>query len=159
MLRFDFCIFAILALLDYVSRAHETEICPSSVLCRPFVSQLYLNLMRGFLSNLSFYLPWAIRSPFDFLKNKFRFFFRFKTLIRLQITVDGLKLLNFLQQDPPKNTFGIFEILKIEIIMIFFFVFVNMRPKGSENFKMLPLLQIAGRTFQNGAEFSSQWPS
>ncbi len=49
----------ILALLDYVSRAHGIAICPSSVV-RPSVSQLSLNLSHGFLSNFSCGLPWAI---------------------------------------------------------------------------------------------------
>ena len=53
----------ILALLDYVSRAHEIEICPSSAV-RPSVSQLSLNLMHGFLSNFGCCFPWAIRSDF-----------------------------------------------------------------------------------------------
>ncbi len=38
---FLFFFFFFLALLDYVTRAHEIEICPSSV------SQLSLNLMHG----------------------------------------------------------------------------------------------------------------
>ncbi len=51
-----------LALLDYVSRAHEnlSVIRPSVV--RPSVSQLSLNLMHRFLSNFSCGFPWAIRS-------------------------------------------------------------------------------------------------
>ncbi len=48
-----------LALLDYVSRAHEIAICLSSV-C-PSVSQLSLNLMHSFISNFSCGFPWAIR--------------------------------------------------------------------------------------------------
>ncbi len=40
-------ILLLLDLLDYVSRAHEIEICPSSVR-RPFVSQSSLNLIHGF---------------------------------------------------------------------------------------------------------------
>ncbi len=54
-----------LALLDYVSRAHEIAIYPSSVVrpsVRPSVSQLSLNLMHGFLSNFGCWFPWAIRS-------------------------------------------------------------------------------------------------
>ncbi len=52
-----------LALLDYVSRAHEIEIRPSSVVRRPSVRlwhQLSLNFMHGFLSNFSCGFPWAI---------------------------------------------------------------------------------------------------
>ena len=50
VIRYDI-VEAFLALLDYVSRADEIDIHPSSV--RPsFVSQSYLNIMHGFLSNL-----------------------------------------------------------------------------------------------------------
>ena len=56
------------------------------------------------------------------------------------------------------ETFGIFEILKIEILT-FFFVFVNMGPKERENFKMLLLLQIVAESFHTFPEFSSQWSS
>ncbi len=59
-----------LALLDSVSRGHGMgflsivrrlpSVRPSVV--RPFVSQLSLNLMHGFLSNFSSSFPWAIRS-------------------------------------------------------------------------------------------------
>ncbi len=69
-----------LALLDYVSRAHEIEICPPSVV-RPSVSQLSLNLMHGFLSNFgcSSPEPYA-RTFFEFLKKKISFtnIFRFR---------------------------------------------------------------------------------
>ncbi len=49
-----------LALLDYVRRAHEIEICPSVIRrpsVRPSVSQLSLNLMHGFLSNFGSCFP------------------------------------------------------------------------------------------------------
>ncbi len=52
----------------------------------------------------------------------------------------------------------IFEILKIEILMNFF-VFLNMGPYGSENFKTRLPLQIAAESFQTFPEFSSQWSS
>ncbi len=54
--------------------------------------------------------------------------------------------------------FGIFEILKIKILKNLF-VFLNMETNGSENFKMLLLLQIATKSFQTCPEFSSQWSS
>ena len=50
----------ILALLDYVTRAHEIEIRPSSVVRCPSVSKLSLYLMHGFLSNFSCCFPWVI---------------------------------------------------------------------------------------------------
>ncbi len=68
-------------------------------------------------------------------------------------------LLNFLPNGPHKTTFGIFEILEIEILMIFFFIFVNMEPNGSKNFKTLLLLQITAKSFQTCPEFSYQWSS
>ncbi len=40
-----------------------------------------------------------------------------------------------------------------------FFVFVNMGPYGSQNFKTLLLLQIAAESFQTFPEFSSEWSS
>ncbi len=40
-----------------------------------------------------------------------------------------------------------------------FFVFVNMEPYGSENFKTQLLLQIAAERFQTFPELSSQWSS
>ncbi len=50
--------FHFLARLDYVSRAHDIEICPSSVIVRrPSVSQLSLNRMHGFLSNFGCCFP------------------------------------------------------------------------------------------------------
>ena len=57
--------------------------------------------------------------------------------------------LNFLLNGPDKTTLEIFEIFKIEILTIFFFVFVNMGPNGSENFQTLLLLQIAEKQFSN----------
>ncbi len=41
----------------------------------------------------------------------------------------------------------------------FFFVFVNIGPNGSENFKTLHLQQIAAKSFQTCPEFCSQWSS
>ena len=71
-----------LALLDYVSRSHEIEISPSSVV-RPS-SVRPTKLKHGFLSNFSCCFPWVIRSDvfwiFEkkknggiFLTNVFRF--------------------------------------------------------------------------------------
>ncbi len=55
------CPFLHVALLDYASRAHEIEICLSSVV-RPSVSQLSLNLVHRCLLNFSCCFPWSIRS-------------------------------------------------------------------------------------------------
>ncbi len=77
--RFLKLLFSFLALLDYVSRAHEIAICPSSVRrpsVRPSVSQLSLNLMHGFLSNFICGFPWAIRSDIFWIFEK-KFFLDF----------------------------------------------------------------------------------
>ena len=65
-----------LALLDYVSRGHEIEIRPSSVV-RPSVRlwhRISLKLLDGFLSDFSCGFPWAICPDFFwFFTNIFRF--------------------------------------------------------------------------------------
>ena len=87
-----------------------------SFVVRPSVSQLSLNLMHGFLSNLGCH---NVASPgpypgliFEFLKKKF-FFVLF--LIFYKYFSFSLTLLN----GPRKITFGIFENLKIEILTNF----------------------------------------
>ncbi len=57
---------------------------------------------------------------------------------------------------PYKTTFEILEILKIEILTIFF-LFANIWTQWEWKFKTL-LLQIAAKSFPI-SEFSSQWPS
>ncbi len=54
--------------------------------------------------------------------------------------------------------FGLFEILKIEIVTIFFSFFINMGPNGSKIFKTLLLLQTEAKSFQTCPEFSSNGP-
>ncbi len=126
---------------------------PSSVV-RPW-SQLYLFLMCGFLSNLGCCFPWAIppdvfgifeKKIFSCLDCLGIFFVfgkmepyaskNFKTLL-LQIAAETFQTSpEYSSQWSSQNTtFGIFKILKIEILMIFFFAFVNMGPNRSENFK------------------------
>ncbi len=119
-----------LALLDYVSRAHEIAICPSSVV-RPSVRQSVLQLsLHGFLSNFSCVSPGQYaRAFFDFFKRKHFFFsltwdpmgakiskryFFYKS----QPKVFNL-FLNFLPNGPHNTMFGIFEILKIKILTNF----------------------------------------
>ncbi len=136
-----------LALLDYVSRAHEYVkqrswnwnlciICPSVV--RPSVSPLSLNLMHGFLSNSGCCFPWQDTGFFlkFFAKKKFGDYFT-NIFIFINMT---LWVQKFQNATPPTNrsrkfsnfywifflmvltklrTFGIFEILKIEILMNF----------------------------------------
>ena len=73
----------------------------------------------------------------------------FRTPLLQQIAAESVfKLfLNFLSNGPHKTMFGIFEILKIEILTICFFVFFNMGPNGSENLKTILLLQMAAKCF------------
>ena len=91
-----------LSLLDYISRAHEIEIRPSSV--RPSLSLLSLNLIRGLLLNFGSCFPWAIRCVMFSKKKKsdcLRFVFvfvnkgtygseNFKTLL-LQIVAESIQ--------------------------------------------------------------------
>ncbi len=53
--------------------------------------------------------------------------------------------LNFLPNGPHKTTFGIFEILKIEILKQILLVSVNMGPNGSESFNTPPTLGCVTR--------------
>ena len=94
---------AFLALLDYVSRAHEVEIRPSVHLWH----RLSLSYCMDFFQILVVASPGQYCMPRHFLILK-------KKNLNLQI----------------------------------FFVFFNMGPYGSENFKMLLLLQIAAESFQ-----------
>ena len=98
-------------MLDYVSRAHQIEFVhrPSSV------SQLSLNLMHQFLSNLGCCFPRTIWS----------------------------------------DVFWIFDFFYLLRIL---FIFVNMGPYGSENFKT-PLPQIAAKSIQTFPQLSPQWSS
>ncbi len=69
----------------------------------------------------------------------------FEALVLLQIPVKSFQtILEFSSQWSHKSTFEIFEILKINILMIFFFLFVFFKTgqNQSENFKMLLFLQI-----------------
>ena len=70
---------------------------------------------------------------------------KFKTLLLPQI------VLIFLLDSPRKTTFGIFQILTIEISQL--------GPYGSQNFKTLHFLQIAAKIFQTCPKFSSRWSS
>ena len=66
---------------------------------------------------------------------------------------------NFFSVVHTKGMFWIFEIFSIRFFTIFFFIFVNMGPYGSHNFKTLLLPQITFESFQTFSEFSSQWSS
>ena len=116
-----------------VSRAHEIEICPSSVrrLCGNYL------FMHGFLLNFGCCLPWA-NAIFYFLTKFFFFDFLrifivfvymgpygskiFKPLLLPQSLSNILKLLlNFLLNRPHKSTVLDFWILSFWFLTIFFF--------------------------------------
>ena len=124
------CYRLFLALLDYVKFIHR----PSSA--RPYVSQLSLNLMHGFLSNSGCYFPRSHmleRFLNCWRKKKFVFF-------------NFLFLFFFL---------GGGYILSLRFFTFFFFVFINMGPYVSKNFKTLLLPQITFKSFQTFSEFCS----
>ncbi len=123
----------VLALLDYVSRAHEIAIRPSSI-TRTIISETNAQIAFKFwlLVPLS-HMPGHF---FEFLKKKF--FLIFYECFSFSLTWDpmGAKIskryssyksqpkvfklfLNFLPNGGHKTTFGIFEILKIEILTNF----------------------------------------
>ncbi len=70
--------------------------------------------------------------------------------------MDFFQILVVASPGPYAQTF--FFIFEKKIFFDFlriFFVFVNMGPYGSKNFKTLLLLQIAAESFQTFPEFSS----
>ncbi len=122
-------------------------------------NQLSLNLLHGFLSNFGSCFPWAT-CP-DVLKfwKKIFFFLAFLRIFLFFVNVGpyGSKKIqnatspfnyfcifsnliwNFFSVVHTKVLFWIFEMLSLWFFAIFFFVFVNMGPYGSQNFKT-PLL-------------------
>ena len=74
-----------------------------------------------------------------------RIYFKFWLLLSLSHTLG--RILNFWEH------FFYYYFLRI------FFVFVNMGPYGTPDFKTLLLLQIIAKSFQTSPEFSSEWSS
>ncbi len=121
-----------LALLDYVSRAHEIEIRPSSVR-RPSVAWIisepiaYISFKFWLLLPPQFFWIFIFIYLFIFFTNIFVFVNmgpygskNFKTLL-LQLAAKDFKLfLNFLPNGPHKTAFEIFEILSYSFVTIFF---------------------------------------
>ncbi len=68
-------------------------------------------------------------------------------------------LLNFVPNGPHKTTFGIFEILKIEILMIFFSLSLTWDPMGAKPSKGYSSLKSVLSLFIFFSELSSQWSS
>ncbi len=115
----------------------SAELMKSQFVRRLSVLQLSLNLMHRFLSNFSCGFPWAIRSDVFLIFEK-KFFLIFYEYFSFLLTWDPMgaeiskryssyksqpklfkHFLNFLPNGPHKSMFGIFEILKIEILMNF----------------------------------------
>ncbi len=113
--------FRFLALLDYVSRAHEIEIHPSSI--RPSVRPSVRGIDYLWSYCMDCFQISVVASPRPYAQTIFSFFKKKKK----------------------------FDFLG------FFFIFVNMGPYGSQNFKTLLLPQIIFESFQTFSEFSSHW--
>ena len=80
--------------------------------------------------------------------------FASKRYISLKSLLNPFKhFLNFLLSCPHKRTVLDFEILSFWFFRIFFFVFVNMGPFSSQNFKTLLLRQLSFESFQTFSEF------
>ncbi len=89
----------ILALPDYVSRAHEIEIRLSSV--PPSMLQLYLFLMHGFLSSFGCCFPWAIPSDLFWIFEKKTDFLR---IFFVFVNMDAISWQQkFQNATPPTN--------------------------------------------------------
>ncbi len=137
----------------------------TSSVVRPSVFRLWhqfsLKLLHGLLSNSSCGFPWAIcPNVFFFLKKKnfcdlLGIFFWLWCRNLIVIWILSNIFWNFFSVVLTKVLFWIFEILSFWFFRILF-VFVNMGPYGSQNFKMLLLPQITFESFQTFSEFSSQ---
>ncbi len=152
-----------LALLDYVSRAHEIEISPWSVVCRPFVRHpsVRVAIISEPNARISFKFGccflWDIRSDLFRIFDFFFFFFflilgtygrkKVKTLLFLQIAAESFQTFSEFSSQWSSQNYG-FEILKVEILMIFFSFFLTWGPYGSQNIKTLLLPPITFESFQ-----------
>ena len=138
-------------------------------------SKLYSSL-KSLLNPFKFFLNFLLSCPhkssvLDFWNFEFLIFHNF---FLLSLTWDpmGAKMpkhysslksllnpfilfLNFLLSCPHKSTVLDFEILSFWFFTIFFFVFINVGPYGSQNFRTLLLPQITFESFQTFSEFSS----
>ncbi len=147
---------------------------------RPSVSLWYrlsLKLLHGLLSNFSCGFPWATCPDFfHFWKKKFFLYFlgiffifvnmgpygsqNFKTLLLPQISFESFQFFSEIssQWSWQKYCFGFLKFWVFDFSGILF-VFINMGPYGSQNFKTLLLLQITFESFHPFPEFSSQLSS
>ncbi len=154
-----FCKF--LALLDYVSRAHESEIRPSYVVRRTSVVRLWhrlsLKLLHGLHGEKNFFF-WFFRIFFSFSltwdpigAKPSKRYSSLKSLLKTFSEISS-------QWSWQKYCFGFLKFWVFDFSGILFVLF-NMGPYGSQNFKTLLLPQITFESFQPFPEFSSQWSS
>ncbi len=163
-----------LALLDSVSRAYSMGLLSVVRLWH----RLSLKLLHGFLSNFSCGFPWAIfpevfssarlcqQSSWNQNSSSVRPSSVCAINYLWTYCMDFFQILVVASPGQYAQTF--FKIIIIFFIRIFkriiffiriFFIFVNMGPYGSQNFKTLLLPQITFESFQPFPEFSSQWSS
>ena len=126
------------------------------------VSQLSLKSLYRFLSNFTCWLPWAIHMGeiLNFLKKMlFQFFSQFFFPFSLTLTPWSKKFQKrYCYKSQSKFVKLLMNfLLKIEILTIFFSIFVNVGPNGSENFKTL-VLQIATKSFKRFLNFLLNGP-
>ncbi len=159
-----------LALFDYVSRAHEIAIRPSSV--RPSVTSVISEHREVWISYMDFFRILLVgctglyaRICF-FLIKKCMFWFLLRFLFSFSLTWDPMgakiskrysslisllkffKLLNFIPNRPHKST--VWDILNFANLKFnrLFQSSLTQDPIGNENFNTLLLLQIAFELFQ-----------
>ncbi len=146
----------LLALLDYVRRAHGMG---SLSVVRPSVASIIYELIAWTSSNFGFCFPWGICRTHLIVTNIF-VTNRLKSYSSLKSLLNPFKLfMNFLLNGPHKSTVLNFWNFDVLIFQDFSCVFVNMGPYGSQKFKTLLPPQITFESFQNFSEFSSQWSS
>ena len=152
----------VLALLDYVSRAHEIEICPSAVVHVAIISEPIEQIPFKF--QLWLPLGHTLRHFMNFWKNNAFFegyFFRFRyhrilcvlwepqgqNAIPPQITFESFQTFSKFssQLSSIKYCFGVLKLWVFDCSRVFS---INMGPYGSQHFKTLLLPQNTFEVFQ-----------
>ncbi len=109
---------------------------------------------------MDFFQILVVASPVPYAHKK-EFFF-FKTLLLPQITFESFQTFSEFSSQWSSQMYciGFLEFWVFDFSRVFFFfVFVNIGPCRSQNFKTPLLLQITFESFQAFSDFSSQWPS